>query len=83
MAILGKATDKGCEDSLLIHACQLSPLHPRLPVFLSDSRKKFVAHERFQYILLKKFGETDVQVSRLLSYIGTVVKENLTVMWSN
>ena len=32
-------------------------------VFLADSRKKFVAHERFQYILLKKFGETDVQVS--------------------
>ena len=32
-------------------------------VVLSDSRKKFVAHERFQYILLKKFGETDVQVS--------------------
>lgn len=25
-----------------------------------DSRKKFVAHERFQYVLLKKFGETDV-----------------------
>ena len=24
-----------------------------------DSRKKFVAHERFQYVLLKKFGETD------------------------
>ena len=25
-----------------------------------DSRKKFVAHERFQYVLLKKFGETDM-----------------------
>ncbi|XP_059085448.1 short transient receptor potential channel 6-like [Tigriopus californicus] len=24
-----------------------------------DSRKKFVAHERFQYVLLKKFGETE------------------------
>ena len=27
-----------------------------------DSRKKFVAHERFQYVLLKKFGETDIPV---------------------
>ena len=24
-----------------------------------DSRKKFVAHERFQYVLLKKFGKFD------------------------
>ena len=23
-----------------------------------DSRMKFVAHERFQYVMLKKFGET-------------------------
>ena len=28
-----------------------------------DSRKKFVAHERFQYVLLKMFGETDLPVS--------------------
>lgn len=28
-----------------------------------DSRKKFVAHERFQYVLLKKFGEADQAVS--------------------
>ena len=27
-----------------------------------DARKKFVAHERFQYVLLKKFGESDQQV---------------------
>ena len=31
-----------------------------------DSRKKFVAHERFQYVLLKKFGETDQQVNMFL-----------------
>ena len=31
-----------------------------------DSRKKFVAHERFQYVLLKKFGETDQQVNTFL-----------------
>ena len=24
-----------------------------------DGRKGFVAHERFQYVLLKKFGETE------------------------
>ena len=29
-----------------------------------DSRKKFVAHERFQYVLLKKFGETDMHAVR-------------------
>ena len=29
-----------------------------------DSRKKFVAHERFQYVLLKKFGESDLLVSQ-------------------
>jgi len=28
-----------------------------------DSRKRFVAHERFQYVLLKKFGESDIQVT--------------------
>ena len=28
-----------------------------------DSRRKFVAHERFQYVLLKNFGETDLPVS--------------------
>jgi len=27
-----------------------------------DSRKRFVAHERFQYVLLKKFGESDIPV---------------------
>ena len=27
-----------------------------------DQRKKFVAHERFQYVLLKKFGESDAGV---------------------
>ena len=31
-----------------------------------DSRKKFVAHERFQYVLLKNFGETDLPVSLCL-----------------
>ncbi len=31
-------------------------------IAILDSRKKFVAHERFQYVLLKKFGEADVQV---------------------
>ena len=29
-----------------------------------DARKKFVAHERFQYVLLKKFGESDQQVRK-------------------
>ena len=29
-----------------------------------DARKKFVAHERFQYVLLKKFGESDQQVCK-------------------
>ena len=29
-----------------------------------DSRKKFVAHERFQYVLLKKFGESEIPVRR-------------------
>jgi hypothetical protein len=28
-----------------------------------DQRKKFVAHERFQYVLLKKFGESDTGVN--------------------
>ena len=32
-------------------------------IAILDSRKKFVAHERFQYVLLKKFGEADVLVS--------------------
>jgi hypothetical protein len=30
-----------------------------------DQRKKFVAHERFQYVLLKKFGESDAGVSQV------------------
>jgi len=29
-------------------------------IAILDSRKKFVAHERFQYVLLKKFGEIDL-----------------------
>ena len=32
-----------------------------------DSRKAFVAHERFQYVLLKKFGEPDLPVRGALS----------------
>ena len=32
-------------------------------IAILDSRKKFVAHERFQYVLLKKFGEIDLPVS--------------------
>ena len=39
-----------------------------------DSRKKFVAHERFQYVLLKKFGETDQQVNMFL-FILFVIKQ--------
>ena len=31
-------------------------------IAILDSRKAFVAHERFQYVLLKKFGEIDLQV---------------------
>ena len=31
-------------------------------IAILDSRKKFVAHERFQYVLLKKFGEIDLPV---------------------
>ena len=31
-----------------------------------DARKKFVAHERFQYVLLKKFGESDQQVCKIV-----------------
>ena len=34
-----------------------------------DSRKKFVAHERFQYVLLKKFGETDQQVNTFFIFL--------------
>ena len=34
-----------------------------------DSRKKFVAHERFQYVLLKKFGETDQQVNMFFVHL--------------
>ena len=34
-----------------------------------DSRKKFVAHERFQYVLLKNFGETDLPVSLCLQLL--------------
>ena len=47
--------------------CQLHPRHPRCVQLvqlstsinrtISDSRMKFVAHERFQYVLLNKFGK--------------------------
>ena len=49
-----------------------------------DSRKKFVAHERFQYVLLKNFGETDLPVSLCLQllimksfwvFLGVVLKK--------
>jgi hypothetical protein len=42
-----------------------------------DSRMKFVAHERFQYVLLKKFGEyhfilgPDPASGSLASYLST------------
>ena len=35
-------------------------------IAILDSRKKFVAHERFQYVLLKKFGEIDLPVRLIL-----------------
>ena len=35
-------------------------------IAILDSRKGFVAHERFQYVLLKKFGEIDLQVRQNL-----------------
>ena len=35
-------------------------------IAILDSRKAFVAHERFQYVLLKKFGEVDQQVGQNL-----------------
>ena len=30
-----------------------------------DSRMKFVAHERFQYVMLKKFGEASLPTLRI------------------
>ena len=41
-------------------------LETRLPIslhFMTYSRMKFVAHERFQYVLLKKFGEWSILFS--------------------
>ena len=38
-------------------------------IAILDSRKAFVAHERFQYVLLKKFGEIDLQVGFLSDFI--------------
>ena len=44
-----------------------------------DARKKFVAHERFQYVLLKKFGESDQQVREnvyiTINFAGHAFKE--------
>ena len=34
-------------------------------IAILDSRKAFVAHERFQYVLLKKFGEIDLPVRNI------------------
>ena len=34
-------------------------------IAILDQRKGFVAHERFQYVLLKKFGEIDLPVSQV------------------
>lgn len=34
-----------------------------------DGRRAFVAHERFQYVLLKKFGEPDLPVIRAITII--------------
>ena len=42
-----------------------------------DSRKKFVAHERFQYVLLKKFGETDQQVNMFFVHLLLLTQQKL------
>ena len=51
-------------------------------IAILDSRKAFVAHERFQYVLLKKFGEIDLPVSKgndnialrdVVCFLGTYV----------
>ena len=39
-------------------------------IAILDSRKAFVAHERFQYVLLKKFGEIDLPVRKNFLYRG-------------
>ena len=36
---------------------------------------KFVAHERFQYVLLKKFGKKRIHTFILLEFIKYVYKE--------
>ena len=46
-----------------------------------DSRKKFVAHERFQYVLLKKFGETDQQVNMFFVHLLLLTKQKI-VFWN-
>ena len=43
-------------------------------IAILDSRKGFVAHERFQYVLLKKFGEIEgLQVGQNLLQIRTLM----------
>ena len=45
-----------------------------------DSRKKFVAHERFQYVLLKKFGETDQQVNMFFVHLLLLTKQKNCIL---
>ena len=45
-----------------------------------DSRKKFVAHERFQYVLLKKFGETDQQVNMFFVHFLLLTQQKAVLL---
>ena len=45
-----------------------------------DSRKKFVAHERFQYVLLKKFGETDQQVNMFFVHLLLLTQQKNCIL---
>ena len=46
-----------------------------------DARKKFVAHERFQYVLLKKFGEADQQVCKKVYITNNFSEYVFRLLW--
>ena len=42
-----------------------------------DSRMKFVAHERFQYVMLKKFGEAPSLLTLRLTQTKQYLKQRI------
>jgi len=77
-----KTTPSLCWNSAKIWKRSMIRKDANYIMAILDQRKKFVAHERFQYVLLKKFGESDTGVSswqQTFSKIVPSLKRNCRV----